>query len=105
MCFVLFYIFCLICIQIVSSQIVQQSKYWEEKDNVISNTSSTYKNTTDWGYRMSYYGSGAKIEYFDIRPACCQSTVKYFDGKTNFDTAFAKNTIHRFNYGCHWLSL
>ena len=96
---ILLIIFCFNCIQIVSSQTVKQSKYWEEKNNVISNTSTTYiRNTTDWGYRMSYYSTGNKIEYFDMRPACCQSTVKYFDGKTNFDYAFTNNTIHRFNF-------
>ena len=47
---------------------------------------------------MSYYSTGNKIEYFDMKTSCCTSDVKYFDGKTNYDSKFTKYSIHRFNF-------
>ena len=54
----IFIILILIIIQ-TNAQTVKQSKYWTETNNVIQNTSTTYKSDfTDWSYRMSYYSTG-----------------------------------------------
>ena len=67
---------------IVSSQSVQQSKYWEEKDNVIGADSinRAFVECNDKFYTITFKNS--EVDYFNFRPNEDKNN-KYLDAELN----------------------